>query len=147
MLHTPMEAPSDEGTGDLAPEHFVYVVDDQPALRQSSCFLLTTLGITCVQFSDGREFLRKIDGLRPGCILLDVIMENMDGLEVQAELKRRSVDWPIIFMSGRRDVPAVVKAVKNGAVQFLDKPFSEEQLLAALHRGFVLLRDENSVEA
>ncbi|MBA3678453.1 MAG: response regulator [Sphingosinicella sp.] len=142
MLHAPLEADAEQGGGDRKQVHFVYVVDDQAALRQSSCFLLQALGIACTQFANGREFLAEIGHLTPGCVLLDVKMEAMDGLEVQTELKRRGFDWPIIFMSGQRDVPAVVQAVKNGAVQFLDKPFSEEQLLAALHSGFVLLRGE-----
>jgi len=133
MLHAPVEADRNA--------HRVYVIDDQPELRESSCFLLTSLGLSCVQYPEGDEFLQDVERLEPGCILLDVVMRKMGGLEVQEELKRRSVSWPIIFMSGHDDVPAVIQAVKNGAVEFLEKPFSEEELLAALHRGFVQLRE------
>jgi two-component system, LuxR family, response regulator FixJ len=133
MLHAPVTADRNA--------HRVYVIDDQPELRESSCFLLTSLGLTCVQYPEGPEFLDEVDRLEPGCILLDLVMHEMDGLEVQQELKRRRVSWPIIFMSGHDDIPAVISAVKNGAVEFLEKPFSEEELLAALHRGFVQLRE------
>jgi two-component system, LuxR family, response regulator FixJ len=133
MLHAPVKADRNA--------HRVYVIDDQPELRESSCFLLTSLGLTCVQYPEGPDFLDEVDRLEPGCILLDLVMHEMDGLEVQQELKRRRVSWPIIFMSGHDDIPAVISAVKNGAVEFLEKPFSEEELLAALHRGFVQLRE------
>lgn len=120
---------------------FVYVIDDEADLRDSSCFLLAALGLNCVQYPSGAAFLDDVSTLDPGCILLDVIMKNMGGLEVQTELARRGVDWPIVFMSGHQDVPTVVSAVKNGAVEFLQKPFTDEALLAALHRGFVRLRN------
>lgn len=129
-----------------AAAHHVYVIDDEPDLRQSSCFLMATLDLDCTQFPSGDAFIVAVGDLEPGCILLDVTMRGMSGLEVQAELARRGIDWPIIFMSGHNDVATVVRAIKNGAVEFLEKPFSDEQMLAALHRGFRLLR-EMSVES
>lgn len=136
MLHSSMTS----APGNESDDHKVYVIDDEPSLRESSCFLLATLGLACVQYPGGREFLADVERLEPGCILLDVSMDEMNGLEVQRELLRRSIDWPIILMSGHGDVPTVVEGVKKGAVEFLEKPFTEEQLLTALHRGFVRLR-------
>jgi two-component system response regulator FixJ len=141
MLHTPLEADVDPDACAHATEHFVYIVDDQSALRESSAFLLAALGIASLQYPGGREFLEDIPNLIPGCILLDVEMHEIDGLEVQAELKRRDLDWPIIFMSGHKDTATIVQAMKGGALEFLEKPFTDEQLLAALHRGFVRLRN------
>ena len=122
------------------PEPVVYVIDDELPLRQSSCMLISALGLRCVQYPDGGAFLDSVETLEPGCVLLDVLMEPMSGLEVQAEMLKRGIDWPIVFMSGRSHVPTVVEAVKKGAVEFLPKPFTDEELLAALHRGFVRLR-------
>lgn len=140
MLHAPMESGRPKGETSPGPEHFVYVIDDEAQLRESSCFLLAALGLSCVQYASGSEFLADVGNLEQGCILLDVIMRDMDGLDVQAELNRRGIDWPIIFMSGHQDTGTVVEAVRGGAVDFLEKPFSDEQLLRALHRGFVKLR-------
>ena len=125
-------------------EHFVYVVDDELPFRRSSCFLIGALGLTCFQYPDGATFLRDVETLKPGCVLLDVFMEPVGGLEVQNELLRRGIDWPIVFMSGASDVPIIVEAVRKGAVEFLEKPFTEEELLAALHRGFVKLRSSEA---
>ncbi|MDQ3139919.1 MAG: response regulator [Pseudomonadota bacterium] len=122
--------------------NLVYVVDDEAHLRDSSCFLLATLGLDCVQFEGGADFLGQLATLDPGVILLDMRMRGMSGLEVQAELTRRGVGWPVVFMSGHQDVPVIVEAIKSGAVEFLEKPFSDEQLLAALHRGFRMLKDQ-----
>lgn len=139
MLHSRLDRNAAPDAGN-DPEHFVYVIDDEDDLRESSCFLLATLGINCVQYASGQAFLDAVDTLEPGCILLDVLMRRMGGLEVQDALRERGIEWPIVFMSGHQDVPTVVQAVKNGAVEFLEKPFTDEQLLAALHRGFATLR-------
>lgn len=118
----------------------VYVIDDEADLRESSCFLLAALGLTCIQYPSGQAFLDDVEGLQAGCLLLDVVMRSMDGLALQSELLRRGIDWPVIFMSGRQDAATIVRAMKNGAVGFLQKPFGDEQLLSALHKGFVRLR-------
>lgn len=137
MLHARL----DDEKAARSVDPIVYVIDDEADLRESSCFLLAALGLNCVQYPSGTAFLEDVETLEPGCILLDVVMRSMGGLEVQAELRRRGIVWPIVFMSGHQDVPTIVSAVKNGAVEFLEKPFSDEALLAALHRGFVKLRD------
>jgi two-component system response regulator FixJ len=136
MLHARLD---DEQTVKSA-DPFVYVIDDEADLRESSCFLLAALGLNCVQYPSGTAFLEDVADLEPGCILLDVVMRNMGGLEVQAELRGRGINWPVVFMSGHQDVPTVVSAVQSGAIEFLAKPFTDEALLAALHRGFIKLR-------
>lgn len=123
---------------------FVYVIDDEQAVRDSTCFLISSLGIGCARFAGGAEFLEAISGLAAGCILIDVKMSGMSGHEVQAELTRRGLAWPVIFMSGTDDVAAVVAAIRDGALDFLEKPFSEETVLAALHRGFVSMRSDKA---
>lgn len=141
MLHRQFMPNAPPGKRDIEPEHLVYVIDDEAGLRTSSCYLIAALGITCLEYASGQDFLAEVDQLEPGCILLDVQMRTMSGLEVQAELQRRKINWPIVFMSGHRDVPTVVQAVREGAVEFLEKPFDDEKLLAALHRGFKVLRE------
>ena len=120
--------------------HVVYVIDDEPALRRISCQLIAALGITSVEYARGEDFLRDVEGLEPGCILLDVAMEPMNGLEVQRELRRRYIDWPVIFMSGALRI----RASGGDAVEFLEKPFSDEDLMRALHLGFMSLRKGRS---
>ena len=140
MLHARLDTDTQGlkpvGQGDA----IVYVIDDEADLRDSSCFLLASLGLTCIQYPSGQAFLDEVERLEPGCLLLDVVMRSMDGLALQSELLRRGIDWPVIFMSGHQDAATVVRAVKNGAVGFLEKPFGDEQLLSALHKGFVRVR-------
>jgi two-component system response regulator FixJ len=138
MLHAPFTNEANEASRDA--EHIVYVIDDEPLLRRSSCYLIAALGLSCIQYESGPHFLSAIDDLQPGCILLDMVMTPMDGLGVQSELLARGIDWPIIFMSAAPRTRAIVAAMQQGAVEYLEKPFLDEDLLAALHRGFVKLR-------
>ena len=121
-------------------DHFVHVVDDEQAARWSASFLLSTLGMRCFEYQSGRHFLDRVANAPPGCVLLDVMMPGLSGLDVQAALIARSIRWPIIFVSGQEAAAHVVTAVQRGAIDYLPKPYSEEQLLAALHLAFVRLR-------
>jgi FixJ family two-component response regulator len=121
-------------------DHFVHVVDDEQAARWSASFLLSTLGMRCFEYQSGRHFLDQVANAPPGCVLLDVMMPGLSGLDVQAALIARSIRWPIIFVSGQEAARHVVTAVRRGAIDYLPKPYSEEQLLAALHLAFVRLR-------
>jgi two-component system response regulator FixJ len=141
MLHSRLLSDGAQNPFPAIRKHLVYVIDDEPELRASSCFLIEALGLSCIPYACGKDFLRDVNRLEPGCILLDVRMWEMSGLAVQQELLRRGVAWPIVFMSGDDDLATVVKAIKNGAIEFLEKPFNDEKLLAALHRGFIVLRD------
>jgi len=125
----------------MGPKDFVYIVDDDGDVLASTEFLLKSLGIGCRTFSSAEQLLHAITDMAPGCILTDLRMPTMSGLDLQAELLACSFDWPLIFMTGHGDIPTVVTAVKNGAIEFIQKPFSDEQLLTALHAGFAALRD------
>ena len=108
----------------------IHVVDDDPAFRSAVSRLL--------KLSESAGcFLRAIENTRPGCILLDVQMPALGGLQLQDELARLSHSWPIIFMTGYGDIPTSVRAIKAGAEDFLSKPVSKETLLKAIERALV----------
>jgi two-component system response regulator FixJ len=126
------------------PEFFpVYVVDDDPAIRDWAGLVCEELGLACRAFAGGEEFLAALEGLAPGCILLDMRMPRPNGLAVQAELSRRGSRMPVIAMTGYGDVDVAVESMKLGALDFLEKPFAREVLCEALERGFRQLRGED----
>lgn len=110
----------------------IYLVDDDEAVRRSVGFMLKTSGFEVVAFETGAEFLRQAKTLPPGCILLDVRMPEIDGLEVQQELRNRGIALPVIVMTGHGDIDVAVAAMKAGAVDFIEKPFEKAVLLAAI---------------
>jgi two-component system response regulator FixJ len=110
----------------------VYVIDDDEAIRHSLSFLLTTAGIAARTFNSAAEFLRVCGDLAPGCIITDVRMPGMDGLELVRRLKERGLPHPAIVMSGHGDIPLAVEAMKAGALDFIEKPFQDDILLRAV---------------
>ncbi len=124
-------------------EHPVYLVDDDDSVRRSVSFMLKTSGIEVHSFVNGADFLKASRDLKPGCVLLDIRMPEMDGLEVQAELVDRGAAYPVIVMTGHGDVDLAVKAMKAGAVDFIEKPFDKKVMLAAVAEGFERI-DETS---
>lgn len=110
----------------------VFIVDDDPSHRDSLQFLLESAGLETKGFSSARDFLDGADPDTPGCILLDVKMPGMSGLDLQKELADRSISLPIIFITGHGTVPMSVRAMKAGAVDFLQKPFDEQDLFQAI---------------
>ena len=122
----------------------VYVVDDDRDVRRSLSFMLGASDIRSHPFGSGEDFLDAVPDLQPGCILLDLRMPQMDGFHVMSELARREIDWPIIVMTGHGEVPVAVRAMKLGAVDFIEKPFSEEALLASFGTAFSLLTDRET---
>ena len=110
----------------------IYVVDDDEAIRRSLSFLLKTSGFPVQQFDGGLPFLKAAGALEPGCVLLDVRMPDMDGLEVQRELRARGVMLPVVIMTGHGDVDMAVAAMKAGASDFIEKPFEKAALLACI---------------
>ncbi|MDD3530213.1 MAG: response regulator, partial [Gallionellaceae bacterium] len=100
----------------------VYVVDDDSSIRYGLSMLLEPEGFNVQAHSSGEEFLAAYDPARQGCVILDLCMPGMGGLEVQAELVRRGIQLPIIFLSGFGDIPVTVDAIKGGAEDFLTKP-------------------------
>ena len=110
----------------------IYVVDDDEAIRRSLSFLLKTSGFAVRLFEGGLPFLKEVGDLPPGCVLLDVRMPDMDGLEVQRELRARGVMLPVIIMTGLGDVDMAVSAMKAGASDFIEKPFEKYTLLTCI---------------
>ena len=119
----------------------VHLVDDEEAIRRSAGFMLKTSGFEVQTYESGVELLKKAGTLTPGCILLDIRMPGMDGLEVQAGLQKKGVTLPVIIMTGHGDVTLAVKAMKGGAIDFIEKPFEKAVLLSALEHGIQRLRN------
>jgi two-component system, LuxR family, response regulator FixJ len=107
----------------------VFIIDDDPLLRSLIESLLTASGRPVASFEAAAEFLQAYDPLRPGCLVCDIVMPGMSGLDLQDELNRLGVTLPVIFISARGDVPTAVTAMKHGAFDFLLKPFAHEELL------------------
>jgi two-component system response regulator FixJ len=120
----------------------VYVIDDEADVRKSLHFLLSTSGIRTWPFAGGQDFVDQLSGLEPAPILLDVRMPGIDGFGVMAELAARDLDWPVIIMTAHGDVPVAVRAMKLGAIEFIEKPFSADDLEIAVRRGFALLEED-----
>lgn len=114
----------------------IFIVDDDEAIRDSLQLLLQSAGFAhTVSYASAREFLDNAAPRQGDCLLLDVRMPDMDGLELQEELNRRDMRLPVIVMTGHGDVPIAVRAMKAGASDFIEKPFSDELLLDCVHRA------------
>jgi FixJ family two-component response regulator len=113
----------------------VFVVDDEPAVCISLKRLLRTVGLEARTYASAQEFLRCDRPDAPGCLVLDVRLPGLSGLDLQQELTAAKIDLPVIFITGHGDIPMSVRAMKAGAVEFLTKPFREQELLEAIHRG------------
>jgi two-component system response regulator FixJ len=113
-------------------ERTVHVVDDDAAIRRSLEQLLDAAGFQVISYDTPLAFLDAALGLSPGCVLLDIKMPGMDGLELQSLLVKGNVPLPVIVMTGQGDVQSAVQAMKAGAVDFLEKPYSDELLLKAI---------------
>lgn len=114
----------------------VYIVDDEREVRVSLSYMLSTFALSSRPFSSAEDFLAALPELQPGCVVVDVRMPAKDGLSMLAEMESAGVRWPAIVISGHAEVPMAVRAMKLGAIEFLEKPFAEHDLLAALDRGF-----------
>jgi two-component system response regulator FixJ len=117
-------------------QRVVHLVDDDASVRRSVGFMLKTSGHEVQTYDSGAELLKNIAQLEQGCILLDIRMPGMDGLEVQQALQERGVGLPVIIMTGHGDVALAVKAMKAGAVDFIEKPFEKIALFSSLDEGF-----------
>ena len=113
----------------------VFVVDDEPAVGVSIKRLLHSVGLEARHFTSASEFLRAKRPDAPGCLILDVRLPDLSGLDLQQELAKANVDLPVIFVTGHADIPMTVRAMKAGAVEFLTKPFREQDLLEAVQRA------------
>src|SRR5262245_17125340 len=110
----------------------VFVVDDDPSVRSSLTFLLSTVGLHAESFDSADNFLRKALPDAPSCLVLDVRLPGLSGLDFQRELAARNIFIPIVFLTGHGDIPMSVRAIKAGAVEFLTKPFRDQDLLDAI---------------
>ncbi|MEM7055984.1 MAG: response regulator [Pseudomonadota bacterium] len=119
----------------------VYVVDDNASVLRSCTILLQAHGYDTVACEAAEVFLKAYDPAIPGCLVLDIRMPGMSGLDLQKHLKDRGISIPIIMLTGHGDVPAAVQAIKNGAVDFIEKPADETVLLAALDEAAAINRN------
>ena len=113
----------------------IFVVDDDAAMRRSLAYLFDSAGWQVATFESARDFLQRYDGHTPGCLLLDVRMPLMSGLELQQELARHAIALPVIFLSGHGDLAMAVQTMKAGACDFLEKPCKDQVLLDAVSRA------------
>ncbi|WP_374392788.1 response regulator transcription factor [Sphingopyxis sp.] len=120
----------------MSDRKLVHIVDDEEAIRRSASFMLKTSGYAVETWANGVTFLKEIRHVSEGCILLDVRMPEMDGLEVQQALLERGVTMPVIILTGHADVSIAVRAMKAGAVDFLEKPFEKAVLIASIEAAF-----------
>ncbi|AXL50969.1 LuxR family transcriptional regulator [Paraburkholderia caffeinilytica] len=130
MSQQPQSAPS------LAP--IVYIVDDDNGMRTSLAWLLESIGVKSAGFANANEFLSAFDPNVPACLVLDVRMPEQSGFDVQAELNRQGATLPIIFVSGHGDIPMSVRALQNGAIDFVEKPYNSQQMLDRVQRALKL---------
>jgi two-component system response regulator FixJ len=125
----------------------VFVVDDDEALRSALVQLLETAGLAVSSYADGQAFLEDYVDERPGCVLLDVAMPGLNGLDVQEALRGRGLHPPIVFLTGHGDIPIAVRAVQAGAVDFLEKPVTSATLLERVRRALAIDQEQRSERA
>lgn len=123
----------------------VHVVDDDEAVRDSIAELVSSVGLTAATYPSARDFLAHYDAGKPGCLVLDVRMAHMSGPALQEQLIASGARIPIVFISGHGDIPVAIKTIKAGAVDFVQKPYAEQQLLDSINEA--LRRDAESREA
>jgi two-component system, LuxR family, response regulator FixJ len=120
-------------------ERLVYVVDDDEAVRESLSALLEANSYTVRTFELARDFLGAAPTLRPGCLVADIRMPEMDGLQLQRELTARAFKFPLIVITGHGDVPLAVRAMKVGAIDFIEKPFAAAAMVASVNAALARL--------
>ena len=128
----------------MADARLVHIVDDEDSVRRSLDFLLRSAGYRTERWEDGETFLKGAGKAEPACVLLDVRMPGMDGLQVQAEMAAQGFNFPVVVLTGHGDIATAVRAMRGGAVDFLEKPFNRERLLDAIEAGFAQLGDREA---
>jgi len=118
-----------------AQQPIVYVVEDDDTLRALVRALAQSIGVACREFPSANKFLDQYDPRQPGCMVLDLFMPGMSGLELQDELNRRGAVIPVIFITGHGDVASAVAAVRHGAFNYLQKPFRNNELIASIREA------------
>jgi len=125
----------------------VYVIDDDEAMRDSLNFLLDSSGYSVTLFDDAQRFLDALPGLAFGCVLTDVRMPGIDGIELLKLMKAQHSPFPILIMTGHGDVPLAVEAMKLGAVDFLEKPFEDDRLITMIESAIRQAEPAAKIEA
>ena len=125
----------------MAAEEIVFVVDDDADVRESLCALLGSADLDARAYESARAFLEAYRPPQSGCLIADIRMPDMDGLELQEELVRQKIALPVIVVTGHADVPLAVRAMKAGAVDLIEKPFDDEQLIATVRRALAMAVD------
>lgn len=120
----------------MSPEPTVFIVDDDQEVREAIELLMDSVGLSTRSFASARDYLDDFDPSLPGCLVLDIRMKGMSGLDLQQRLGAEPLHPPIIVITGHGDVPMAVRAIKSGAVDFIEKPFNDQVLLDAVHRAF-----------
>ncbi|MES2096818.1 MAG: response regulator [Pseudomonadota bacterium] len=118
---------------ETADRPLVRIIDDEPAVCEAISDLLASVGIATVSYTSARQFLEVDAKQRPGCVVLDVRMPNLGGLDLQVEMQACSITLPIVFVTGHGDIPMSVRAMKAGAIDFLPKPFNDQALIDAVN--------------
>jgi FixJ family two-component response regulator len=132
-----------ERTGQPEGIPIVFVVDDDLAVREALSGLIRSIGMRVKTFASAAEFLRQEPPAEPSCLVLDVGLPGLSGMDLQRELAAANRPFPIIFITGQGDIPTTVRAMKAGAVEFLTKPFREEDLLDSIRQA--LVRDQQAL--
>ncbi|MFZ7112467.1 MAG: response regulator transcription factor [Desulfatiglandales bacterium] len=122
----------------------IFIVDDDPSVRKSTQMLLESVGFDVRTFASAQDFLNAKSYDELGCLILDVRMPGISGLDLQEKLVSKKVPLPVIFITGHGTVPMSVRAMKSGAVDFLQKPFEEQDLLDAINKALIRQREEIS---
>ncbi|MGB5733831.1 MAG: response regulator transcription factor [Thiohalocapsa sp.] len=122
----------------MTSEPTVFIVDDDNEVREAIGLLMDSVGLPNETFDSAWAYLACFEPTRPGCLVLDVRMRQMSGLELQERLAEEPIHPPVIIITGHGDVPMAVRAVKNGAIDFIEKPFNDQALLDAVHRAIEL---------
>nr|WP_296748966.1 response regulator [Thioalkalivibrio sp.] len=113
----------------------IHLVDDDPDVRSAVSLLLKSENLRVTTYGDAKAILEGVDASTPGCLVLDVRLPDMDGLTLQRELKTRGVQMPVVFITGHGDIPMAVRAVSEGALDFLEKPFHDEVLIEGVRHA------------
>jgi two-component system response regulator FixJ len=131
----------------MGPEPPVYIIDDDEAVRDSLAIQLEATGFKVTAFASGLDFLAKVSALPPGCLISDVRMPEIDGLELQNRLAAMKLRFPVIIMTGHGDISLAVRAMRAGAVDFVEKPFSEAAILQSIQLARRQLAQASESEA
>ncbi len=125
----------------------VHIVDDDSAIRDALSFLMKSIGFESNAYASAEAFLNQADLDRPGCLVVDVRMHGISGLELQQVLNERSINLPVIIITGHGDVPMAVQAMKAGAVDFLEKPYDNDVLIARIRQSLDDAKNEQDKES